>query len=118
MRLERITIAAVDMTAMHDFYSKVLLINFDVQTVMQHPVYQGVFDGLGVLLIPAAIAGIEATENRHQLELRVDSLEEVITVAQMFGGTMMDEVVEDSGMISAGILDPDGNSLVFKQYLS
>ncbi len=118
MRLERITIAVTDSSAMQEFYSKVFHIKFEVQTVMQHPLYSGSLYGLPILLCPAELAGISAQENRHQLEFAVDDLDEIVTVAQMFGGSLMDEVVEEEGLRSAGIQDPDGNSIVFKQYVT
>lgn len=75
--------------------------------------YSTVWSGLDLLFCPADLAGIEAKQNRHQMDITVENIKKVIDIAITYGGKLMGEVVEDENSKSVGIYDPDGNSILF-----
>ncbi|MEQ9303733.1 MAG: hypothetical protein RJQ14_07440, partial [Marinoscillum sp.] len=56
-----------------------------------------------------------AKQNRHQLELEVQNLTEVLAKVEKYHGSIMGEPAESEEYLQVGIKDPDNNSLVLKQ---
>ena len=111
--LQRIVVACVEVDAMADFYRAVLDTPFERVDAGPFHLYNGDLGGVGICLLPAGVAGIEADENRHQLTITVDALEPVIDQATAHGGSLLDDITERGDTRSCSVRDPDGNSLEF-----
>ena len=114
-KISKITIAAVNINLMVEFYENVFSINFVKKELGGFTLYQGKFGELELLLCPNEIAGVEADQSRYQPDIIVPDLDTVIDAALKFGGKIKDEIIETSQNRMASILDPDGNTLVFIQ---
>lgn len=114
-QIEGMTIATTNMGQMLDFYSNTFNITFSEQRINEFKLYAGKWGGMKVLLCPAELAGNKATQNRHQFDVIVPDLEDIITITSKYGGTTMGGKIEDEHAWSIGIYDPDKNSILFKQ---
>lgn len=112
-QIQGLTMAITNMEAMLDFYMHVFNMTFIEKKMNENHLYSTVWSGLDLLFCPAYLAGIKATQNRHQMDIIVENINKVIDKAIEFGGKMMGEVVEDENSKSVGIYDPDGNSILF-----
>lgn len=108
------TMAVTNMDAMVAFYSAVFGVEFGVLDMFNTKLYTGKWDGRDLLFCPAKVAGITATQNRHQFDIGVISVKEALERCLEHGGEKMHDVMEDGGLWSVGVRDPDGNSMVFK----
>lgn len=116
-QIEGLTIAITDMPKMLDFYTAVFGINFIEQEMYGAKLYAGQWAELKLLFCPASLAQNTAEQNRHQFDIMVDDLDQVLQAAKAHGGQMMSHVTEEGGFRSVGVYDPDHNSMVFKQKL-
>lgn len=114
-QIEGLTIAITDMPKMLGFYSAVFGISFREQEMYGSTLYAGQWGDMKLLLCPAELAQNMAEQNRHQFDIVVDDLDQLLQVAKSHGGQMMSHVTEDGGFLSVGLYDPDRNSMVFKQ---
>ena len=114
-QFEGLTIAVTNMRPMLQFYSRVFGIEFKEQELFGATLYAGEWGELQLLFCPAAIAQNTAQQNRHQFDLLVADLDQLIETAIAAGGQLMGPVTEDEHAKSVGIYDPDRNSMVFKQ---
>lgn len=113
--LDRITVATFDMKAMVKFYSRVFDTSLEPKVAYGTTLYEGSLADLNLLLCPHDIAKVEAEQNRHQLRFVVNDVEEMMRRAWDAGGSLMGEIVEDAGEKIAGVRDPDGNTIEFRQ---
>ncbi|MCE7996661.1 MAG: VOC family protein [Roseivirga sp.] len=116
-QIEGLTLAITDMSKMLDFYTAVFGIDFTEQDMYSSRLYAGQWGDLKLLFCPAELAQNSAEQNRHQFDILVDDLDQILQVAKSHGGQMMSHVTEEGGFRSVGIYDPDRNSMVFKQKL-
>ena len=112
-----LTLAVFKMEQMLEFYRNVFEIEFTAQEMFGTTLYAGNFDHLKLLLCPAEIAGNDAQQNRHQLEIIVFDFEVILKMIVKFGGEIIGEIVEDENFKSIGIYDPDRNSMVLKEWI-
>ena len=116
-KITGVTLAVTDMERMLNFYSHVFEIQFQKKEMFGTDLYGGQWGSLDLLLCPAAIARNEARQNRHQLEIAVNNLDKFIEKVSKSGGELMGDIIlEPDGSRSAGIYDPDKNSILLKQY--
>ena len=111
-QISSIAMAAEHIDAMVKFYGEVFATTFTPFDAGGMNIYQGNLFGITTLIVPNAIAGVEAKQSRHQFELRVKDMEAMKKRATESGGSVREEQNE-GGMHSATILDPDGNTIVF-----
>jgi catechol 2,3-dioxygenase-like lactoylglutathione lyase family enzyme len=103
MRLTRITLAAEDLDAMVAFYDGV----FGCHLVASGPLYVGELAGLPFAMCPNDLAGVVASQNRHQLRIAVDDVASTVARVTELGGEVMDAA---STPALTAIADPDGNT--------
>lgn len=113
--IKGLTIATVDMDKMVNFYTKVFGVEFTSIENYGIVLYQGKWGELDVLFCPTEIAGISATENRHQFDVVVEDLDHTVKVVEANGGQLLQEVTETETGRSVGIYDPDKNSIVLME---
>ncbi len=116
-KIEGLTIAVVEMQEMLNFYSTVFSIQFEKKEMFGSDLYAGSWGSLQLLFCPASLAGIDVDRNRQQFDIVVESLETVIEVALKSGGRMLGDTQVTDEFKSGSVFDPDGNSIVFKEYL-
>jgi catechol 2,3-dioxygenase-like lactoylglutathione lyase family enzyme len=109
--LTDLTLAANDMPGMVAFYNAVLAAELQPVEAYGTTLYRGRLGGLGLLLCPNEIAGVQAEQNRHQLRFRVARFEQALARAKAAGGTLRGEVLGEPGKRLAAVVDPDGNTL-------
>jgi catechol 2,3-dioxygenase-like lactoylglutathione lyase family enzyme len=96
------TIAVTDLDSMARFYVQVFGARLSRREMGRFALFVGELTSLRLQLCPKELAGIEATQNRHQLTIAVDDVSATIALAQQHGGSKIDE---------STIRDPDGNSI-------
>lgn len=114
-KIEGLTMAITNMEQMLSFYCNVFQIQFKEKEMYESRLYSGVWGGLNLLFCPAEIAGNTAVQNRHQFDIVVSNIKNIIKVTSKYGGKTMGGIVEDELSLSIGIYDPDNNSILFKQ---
>lgn len=114
-QIEGLTLAVTRMEEMLAFYKAVFNLEFDAQEMQSFTLYKTQWAGYSLLFCPASLAQNTATQNRHQFDLIVSDLDAVINAAKANHGELMQAPVQMDGVKSAGIYDPDRNSMVFKQ---
>jgi predicted enzyme related to lactoylglutathione lyase len=111
LALTDLTLATTDTPGMVAFYNAVFDAGLEPVAAYGTTLYRGRLAGLGLLLCPNEIAGVDAQQNRHQLRFHVARLDEVIARAQATGGSLKGEIGEDRGRRLAAVVDPDGNTM-------
>jgi predicted enzyme related to lactoylglutathione lyase len=106
-----LTLAATDMPGMVAFYNALFHADLQPMAAYGTTLYRGRLSGLGLLLCPNEIAGVQAEQSRHQLRFRVAQFQQVLAQAQAAGGTLRGEVLGEVGKRLAAVVDPDGNTL-------
>lgn len=109
------TIAITNMDAMLAFYTAVFDLEFTPLDMYGSKLFSTTWGGLKLLFCPAHIAQNTASQNRHQFDLIVPDLEEIIRRSTLHGGVVMGAINEDLASKSVGIYDPDMNSIAFKE---
>jgi predicted enzyme related to lactoylglutathione lyase len=117
-QIEGMTIAVTDMNKMVEFYSQVFDMQFVPFKIEEYTLFAGKWDSMNLLFCPAELAQNKAKQNRHQFDVVVDDMDDMLEKALKFGGSMLSEKTEDGDMISSSVYDPDNNSIVFKHYTS
>lgn len=114
-QIEGMTMAITNMDQMLAFYSNVFDVEFKEQELSGFKLYAGKWGGMNLLFCPAELARNRATQNRHQFDVIVPDLDDVIQRASSNGGKSMGDKAEGENEWSIGIYDPDMNSINFKQ---
>ena len=112
------TVAVFDMEAMLEFYKKMFLIEFEELEMYGNKLYSGRLGSLKFLFCPAELAQNTAKQNRHQLDIIVNNLEDTVQKLAASGGKPMGELPQDENVKQIGVYDPDGNSITLKENLS
>lgn len=84
------------------FYQRVFNAGLRERQVGAFALFVGDFAGVRLTLCPKALAGIDATQNIHQLTIAVADVEATIALAEQHGGSALGE---------SAVRDPDGNSI-------
>ena len=113
---EGLTMAVTNMDEMVQFYSNVFSISFDKREVYGTVLYSGQWGNLRLLMCPAELAQVHVDRNRQQFDMVVEDIEEIMSICLANGGKELNAVQDQEEVITASIFDPDGNSIVFKQY--
>ena len=113
-QIEGMTMAVTNMPEMLDFYTAVFEIKFEEKDMFGSKLYSGKWGDLKLLFCPAELAQNKAEQNRHQFDIVVTDLDYVLKIAVGRGGKLMGEIQEDEKWRSAGVYDPDNNSILFK----
>lgn len=115
-KISQITIAVTDMDAMVKFYENVFGITLKPFDAYGSTLYSGKMGGFLLMLCPKEIAGVTAEQTRHQFDYAIDDVDAVVKAVKQWGGGLMrdTEVWEDKTKV-ASVMDPDGNTMVFKQ---
>ena len=93
------------------FYSAVLDSAFEPVEMYGRTLHRGrTGDGLELLVCPADLAGVDATNNTIQLRLLPD-VDAAHRRALDHGGSSLNEPISDGRRRLAAVRDPDGNSL-------
>ena len=117
MKLNQITLAIFSKEPMVAFYRQIFGLIFREEEMSGHVLYRAEMSGFGLLLCPAALAGNDATQNRHQLHLSVKDLAHLMEQVPKFGGSVLQEIVDHGLYREAAIRDPDQNSIVLREQL-
>jgi predicted enzyme related to lactoylglutathione lyase len=115
LRLTQITLATNNTEAMVHFYSKLFALDLQATPAYGTTLYRGTLHAVPFVLCPNSLAGVEAHQSRQQFTYSAPDLSEVITRALGAGGTVHEEARANERLASVTILDPDGNSIVFRQ---
>ncbi len=114
-RINARNLAANDVEKMAAFYAGVFGIEFEEHEIQDAKLYAGEFAGTEFVLVPAALADVDAKQNRMQYDLYVSDLDEAIALVEQHGGRTNGRLGEDDHVRAIGIYDPDDNFMVFKQ---
>jgi predicted enzyme related to lactoylglutathione lyase len=106
-RIDRITLAVTHVDAVIAFYNEIF--DSGIEPLGDSPLYAGTLGGVPLLVCPNEIAGVDASQSRHQLRFVVDDIEDVLAHVPLAGGSLLnrDRV---GGRLVVGISDPDGNT--------
>ncbi len=110
--LKGFTLASPDIEASKDFYENVFGVTFETKEMFDAQLFEGEWLGVTMLICPADVAKNSAKQNRHQFEIEVNDIDDVIAKVQKHGGTLMHEIIEEEGVRRVGIYDPDKNSMI------
>jgi len=116
-KLEQIAIAATDISKMVKFYKAVFKIEFAETKAYGTTLFAGKVGDIRILLAPNEIAGVKAEENRHQFDFIVQDIDELIKIAEESGGKLQGNIENNNKEKTVTILDPDNNTMNFKQKL-
>jgi predicted enzyme related to lactoylglutathione lyase len=117
-KMDQITITSSNVKQMADFYSNVLGIQFSKVDAYGTSTYNGYMGDIKLFLCPSQLSPNTINQNRHQFDFVVGNISPIITNALKNGGKLKGDVVITQKLKSAVVLDPDGNSIVFKQILA
>jgi len=104
MHCLRVTLAATDLDAMARYYDGVFAAGL---RPLADGLLRGTWLGTPFVLCSNAIAGVDAAQNRLQLEIAVADLAVFCDAVTRHGGTVRDRTDDH-----ATAVDPDGNTLV------
>ena len=113
--LQGITVAITDMPGMLQFYKHVFKLEFEAKAMFGSTLYSTDWQGIKLLFCPADIAQNTAKQNRHQPDIKVTDLKEILKRVVKAGGKIKDQPYEQDGQLIASVYDPDRNSIVFMQ---
>ena len=111
MKLNKITIAPINVKKMVQFYNAVFDTNLKPFEAIGTTFYNGQLAGIDLLFCPNEILDIKAEKNRQQLSFVVEDIKAVIQKVQANGGGLMGELQEGAQGKACGVTDPDGNSI-------
>lgn len=119
MRLVGLTIAAIQIEQMVEFYNAV----FDARLqptvhIGDEHFYGGKLNDLELTMCPNSIAGVVAEQNRQQFRFSVEDLEDVMRRGLANHGREINPIDEYKGAKVASLADPDGNTIEFVELLS
>lgn len=111
IQLQGITIAAVNVEAMANFYNHVFDAGLEPFAAFGTTLYRGQLAGLRLVFCPNDFLGIQADKNRQQLTFTVPDVEAIIQAAVDAGGRQVGELSHSEGQKVGSIADPDGNTI-------
>ena len=117
LHIDRITIAVNDMPGMVAFYNAVF--GADLARVSPDGPYDfhlGRLGGLELFFCPNTLTQIQAEKNRVQLRIVVADVAATMQAALAAGGQLFGEQQTTAQTLTAGISDPDGNSIELIQH--
>lgn len=119
MQLVGLTVAAINMTEMVEFYNAV----FDARLIAtvhigEEQFYAGALCGMKLTFCPNSIAGVIAEQNRQQLRFQVADIGAVMAKGVANHGNEINPIEEYKGAKVASLADPDGNTIEFVEILS
>ena len=115
LTIELMTLAATNIDDMVKFYNAVFDANLEGEdTPMGMKIYNGVLAGIPLQVCPNSLAQVDAKQNRQQFQFTVDDIEASVQAALANGGTELEPIRTAGDFKIASVLDPDGNSIVFK----
>lgn len=109
VRLVEVGLTANDVPAMIRFYDELFGARLEALPAYGTTFYRGTLHGVRFVIAPNDLAGVEADQNRHQFVYETSDLRAVLEAAMRAGG-----VVRDEADGAATVLDPDGNTIVFR----
>ena len=119
MRLVGLTVAAVYMDEMVQFYNAVFNAGLKASVhIGAEQFYAGALGNVQLTFCPNAIAGVIAEQNRQQFRFQVDDIEAVMTKGLANHGSEINPIEEYKGAKVASLADPDGNTIEFVEMLS
>ncbi len=119
MQLVGLTIAALNMEQMVNFYNAVFDAGLKATVhIGDEQFYAGKICGIELVLCPNAIAGVVAQQNRQQFRYQVQDIETVLRKGLANHGSEINPVDEYKGAKVASMADPDGNTIEFVEILS
>ncbi|MCA9964628.1 MAG: hypothetical protein KC423_10310 [Anaerolineales bacterium] len=118
IELAGITIAAVDVTQMVQFYNAVFAADLHPFAAFGTTLYRGQLAGLQLVFCPNDFLQIQAEKNRQQFSFAVSDIAWVVETAVSHGGTITQPINTANGTRYAGIADPDGNTIELRQPVS
>ena len=111
IQLQGITISAVNVEAMVNFYNQVFDAGLEPFAAFGTTLYRGQLAGLRLVFCPNDFLGIQAEKNRQQLTFSVPHVEATIKTAVDAGGRQVGEVSQSPDQKVGSIADPDGNTI-------
>ena len=119
MQLVGLTVAAINMREMVEFYNAV----FDARLkatvhIGAEQFYAGSLCGMKITFCPNSIAGVIAEQNRQQFRFQVGDIETVMAKGVAHHGNEINPIEEYKGAKVASLADPDGNTIEFVEDLS
>ncbi len=119
MQLVGLTVAAINMIQMVEFYNAV----FDARLkatvhIGDEQFYAGSLCGMKLTFCPNTIAGVIAEQNRQQFRFQVVDIEAVMAKGMANHGNEINPIEEYKGAKVASLADPDGNTIEFVENLS
>ena len=111
IQLQAITIAAVNVEAMVNFYNHVFDSGLEPFAAFGTTLYRGQLAGLRLVFCPNEFLGIQADKNRQQLTFAVPDVEAIVRTAVDAGGWQVGELSQSAGQKVGSIVDPDGNTI-------
>ena len=119
MKLTGLTIAAIHIEKMAQFYNAVFDAGLKATVhIGDEQFYGGTICGLELTLCPNTIAGVTAEQNRQQFRFQVSEIEALIERGLANHGSEINPVDEYKGAKVASLADPDGNTIEFVELLS
>ena len=111
---KRITIAAEDVAAMVVFYNAAFVTGLEPFEMAGFTLYRGALAGVELVLVPNALAGVTAEQNRQQFDLIVPDIEACIDAVTAHGGLLLSQsgIIGEGGRRTVSVMDPDGNTIV------
>ncbi|MCY3832927.1 MAG: VOC family protein [Chloroflexi bacterium] len=119
MRLVGLTVAAVNMDEMVQFYNAVFKARLKATVhIGEDQFYAGALGEVKLTFCPNTIAGVIAEQNRQQFRFQVDDIKAVMAKGLANHGSEINPVEEYKGAKVASLADPDGNTIEFVELLS
>lgn len=110
--LSGVTIAVHRWDAMQEFYTAMLGLEWEeVELAPGVRILRARCEGATIQLCLASVAGVSATDFRHQLRFTVSDLAAALAAGEAQGGQLQGEMVEHDRQRFAAMRDPDGNTL-------
>ncbi|MCY3835820.1 MAG: VOC family protein [Anaerolineaceae bacterium] len=114
--LSGVTIAVRRWDAMRAFYAATLGLEWEeVELAPGVRILRACCGNAVIQLCLASVAGVSATDFRHQLRFTVPDLVAALAAGEAQGGRLQGEPVEQDGQRFAALRDPDDNTLELVQ---
>jgi len=117
-KMDQIAISSGNVKQMADFYSNVFGIQFSRSEAYGTTTYNGYIGDVKLYLYGTTANTNMVNQNRHQFDFVVTNISSAITNAMKNGGKIKGDVTITEKLKSAMIMDPDGNTIIFKQIMT
>ncbi len=115
IKIKGLTLATYNHSKMKEFYSNVFEVDFTEVQHSGYTLYQEKFGDLDLLLCPAELVNNQTNQNRHQFDILVESMEEVMDKTTLNDGKVDGIIEKIENVRSIAIYDPDNNSIVIHE---